>query len=130
MFDPLPPLDPPSGHSLTNGDFAHPPLGKGFDWRVTPHLEISFSFGGAPAIHLSGKQPESVEILHQWVPLLGGARYRLRGGCDAEGLQWELVDRPPRDGRYKLALHYRRQPGTVRAEGSFPCRPLVLEKLP
>ena len=95
------PLEPERGFSLTNGDFRIPPLSRGFDWRV--HVAEGISVlrrNSQPGLRItfSGRQPESSEVLSQFVPLLPGREYRLRfryrtsGIAPDTGLRWRIVD--------------------------------------
>jgi hypothetical protein len=92
---------PETGHSLTAGDFHALPMSRGFDWRlpgpdgVTTLLEehprgMHFTF--------SGRQPESCEILTQYVPVLEDSSYELRyryrtaGIAPGTGLEWRITN--------------------------------------
>ncbi len=94
-------LAPNKGQIVTNGDFAVPPV-AGFDWKfgTEPGVAVGQTdpSQGVPAqglsIELDGKQPESVRLLEQEIPL--GPRmqyvvryeYRLLGGSGDSGLHW------------------------------------------
>ena len=146
---------PLAAGSLTNGDLAHEPASHGFDWRVTGAAGVSFYFRGPPhgwSIALSGKQPEGVDLLQQFVPLLPRMRYRIRLDYGLEnltrksGLSWSvlpaigtapLLDEAPLDpppvfasadaGLARLVLRYRRPAGETRAEGALVLRRVALE---
>lgn len=96
----LPP-EPERGPSLTNGDFRIPPLSRGFDWRVHAVEGVSVSRRESqPALRItfSGRQPESCEVLSQFVPLLPGREYRLRFRyrtseiAPSTGVRWRIFD--------------------------------------
>ena len=98
---PYPPPEPERGLSLTNGDFRMPPLSRGFDWRLHAAEGVSVSRSESPPalrITLSGRQPESCEVLSQFVPLLPGREYRLRFRYRTSdiapntGVHWRIFD--------------------------------------
>ena len=65
---------------ITNGDFMTEPSGHGFDWRPAhPPGVADLQIPGAHRIVLSGKEPESCELLRQFVVLEKGSRIRLPG---------------------------------------------------
>jgi hypothetical protein len=73
-------LDPDRGDVVTNGALATP-LALGFDWKFNSAPEHSIEFQGADAgarIELSGRQPETVDLLRQTIPVSAGGRYSLR----------------------------------------------------
>jgi tetratricopeptide (TPR) repeat protein len=150
-------VDPAHGAVLTNGGFATPPSGAGFDWRLTapPGLlahwnpsTLRFSF--------SGFEPEDCALLEQWAPL-AVRRYRLSfeyqtaGMPLPTGLRWAITPRdgagfesqglasaatwqerrwsfaPEQAGLARVRLVYRREPGTTSAEGSLELRHVRLE---
>ena len=93
--------EPERGLALTNGDFRAPPLSRGFDWRMHAAEGVSVSRRESPPalrIAFSGRQPESCEILSQFVPLLPGREYQLRFRYRTSeiapntGLRWRIVD--------------------------------------
>jgi tetratricopeptide (TPR) repeat protein len=140
---------------LTNGDFSHTPAGRGFDWRLTPDSNVSVSVLGPPAevlVTFSGKQPESLDVLWQFVPLAAESqRWRFRFEYRTVGLaggpQWafdgvSLGDLPPakywrsaelpvfsRQTRHCLTLRSVRKSGSTRDEGELWLRNLKLERL-
>ena len=96
----LPP-EPERGLSLTNGDFRVPPLSHCFDWRVHAAEGVSVSRRESqPALRItfSGQQPESCELLSQFVPVLPGRKYQLRFRYRTSeivpdtGVQWRIFD--------------------------------------
>jgi hypothetical protein len=146
-------LDPARGVSLTNPGFRFEPLLRGFDWRISTSSEISAVREESPPalrIMLSGRQPESCEMLAQFVPLAAHRKYRLRfhyrtTGVPAEsGLRCRVfaAEAPlPASAEWtagalsfesgdatgaRLALLYRRPPGSPRAQGSITLRELDL----
>jgi hypothetical protein len=97
---PHPALSPEEGRSLTNGNFAEGDLDAGFDWRMRAPGGVRidrFEGPGAVRIRFSGKQPETCEILSQYVPLM-----------------------PKRD--YILTVRYR--PAGIESESGLYCRVL------
>ena len=94
-------LEPRQGRSITNGDFAEPPLGAGFDWRLHPVQGVTATRSDSPPelrFTFSGKQPEHCVLLEQVLPLAPGLAYRLTysssasGIPAASGLRWYLAD--------------------------------------
>jgi hypothetical protein len=76
-----------------NGQFAHTPLGTGFDWRApnTPDVEIDFrdpsAYRGSHCLRVdyAGRNLES-EPVSEWVPVVPGHAYRLRAEVRSEGI--------------------------------------------
>lgn len=65
---------------LTNGDFHLPSIGSAFDWRFSAPAGIYIDREGTPpaiSVSFTGKQPESTEILSQYVPLLPLRKYQI-----------------------------------------------------
>jgi hypothetical protein len=95
---PYAPLDPARGASLTNGDFAFPPAGRGFDWQVPAQPVVNAFpdvYEKALRIELTGRQPESCDLLAQPLPLAPATRYRLSLTWRADpggGFHWSVVD--------------------------------------
>jgi len=98
---PYPALDPGRGAVLTNARLVQPFLGRGFDWRVgsAEGLYVRSRSGSEPLrFGFSGRQPESLELLTQWLPLAGGRRYELRTAYNTgelegnTGLSWRVLD--------------------------------------
>ncbi|MDQ2900967.1 MAG: hypothetical protein M3Y07_14385 [Acidobacteriota bacterium] len=150
---PYPPLDPSAGKSLINGNFAHAPTGRGFDWRPANIEGVSVNYYQTNPnlwIEFSGKQPESCEPLSTWVLLEPLRNYRLTCRYEAagippgSGLKWRLGTqftsqtpatmefRTPEGAQrlWRLALVYQRAPGTVRIEGSIRLASVSLEFAP
>jgi tetratricopeptide (TPR) repeat protein len=142
------------GHRQTgliyNGDFATEPSGHGFDWRPSPAEGVAdVALQGSYRIQLSGKQPESSELLRQFVALQPGKMYSLRwegrtqGFGSPTGIEWSAgatrsALEPAQDWRagtmdFKaeaalppITLAYHRPTGQARAEGSVEIRAVSL----
>ncbi len=148
---PYEPLDRNRGPWLTNPDFRAAPLQAGFDWNLVeaPWLRSGRS-GGELRLAVSGLQPENCLLAWQSVPVVRGTRYRVqfafRGleGADPAGLTWVWFDpaggwspgEPQADGALvfrapaevgRLALMYRRPPGSARLTGTVAVGRLKLE---
>jgi len=78
---PYQPLWPRQGLSMTNGDFVFSPISQGFDWRLCnppgvytlwdkSHSQLVMTF--------TGKEPENLEILYQFLPLLPAHSYLIK----------------------------------------------------
>ena len=142
-------LDPVHGESLTNSGFEHPPTGTGFDWRMAevPWMRV-VPFQGGVELVLAGNQPERCLLASQYVPVLTGARYRLRlnlpSGPPREGLTWIVqtaagkpVETEPGVGHsltfaatagvLRLSLFYVRPLGTIRFAGTIALSGAKLE---
>ncbi|MEO7649267.1 MAG: hypothetical protein ABIZ80_02285 [Bryobacteraceae bacterium] len=98
---PYPALAASAGMSLTNGDLSSEPLSRGFDWRIAEVGEISSAYFGARRelrIAFSGRQPESCEVLRQYLPVEPGKQYTLRIRYRTErltgktGLHWRAYN--------------------------------------
>jgi hypothetical protein len=91
----------PSGSSpLSNGDFRKPISGHGFDWMVVPLNGVSIRQLGENAgvsISLDGSQPETCQLLLQYLPLSPKHRYRMTWEMRADdanepsGLNWHIL---------------------------------------
>jgi len=95
------PLAPEEGISLTNGDFADPPVEHGFDWRLPAVAGAAVERGGLPprlCITFDGHQPEVCELATQFLPLVPSRKYRLRFRYQTDniapgsGLRWHIVN--------------------------------------
>ncbi len=145
-FARLIPYPPSAPGNLVNGDFAQPILDHGFDWRAAPAgcavAARTHAEGPALELFLAANRPEDCEIYHQFLILSPGIRYELRFEYrtadlpDPTGIYWSLDERcdyqfrssadwtsavwrwqsSPAAGR--LALRYRRSPGSTRHEGA------------
>ena len=151
------------GHAQTgliaNGDFATEPSGHGFDWHPSRAEGLTdVALTGSYRIAFSGRQPESSELLRQFVVLQPGKVYSLRweartqGFASPSGIEWTAgathgALEPAQDWRsggldFKMdfkaeaalvpvTLAYRRPTGQARAEGSIEIRAVSLvEKQP
>jgi len=150
-------LEPEAGRVLTNGDFSAPPRGRGFDWRFHRVEGVSVTRTSEPAgvrLAFSGRQPEDCELAAQFLPLRPGTayrlscRYRTAGVPEPSGLEWRISgarsapvsSQDWRDATLefvaaaaapsRLALHYRRAPGTTRIEGALWIARVGLEPRP
>jgi tetratricopeptide (TPR) repeat protein len=93
-------LAPASGRSLTDGDFTILPTSQGFDWRLPVIGGVTTLLDEQPALRISfsGRQPESCEVLTQFLPVLESSPYELRfsyrttGIAPETGLRWRLTD--------------------------------------
>jgi hypothetical protein len=129
---------PPAGVAPFGG------TGRGFDCRAlqsvgVAHLNLE---EGGHRIRLSGKQPEDVDLLLQYVGgLQVGAEYALDWQMEpaVAGLEWRIAGQVRRVGplRFRataavmpLVLHYQRTAGTVRAEVDVDVRSVGLEAWP
>ena len=156
-------LDPPAprlGVSLSNGEFSESPIQHGFDWRIPSTSGVTVRHSSASKsleIKFSGQQPESCNLILQYIPLIPSNTYRLR--CHYEtsdlppdpGLKWSvysmigarptipaseapgfenLIFQTGADSRLaSLVLRYVRDPGTVRIKGSIVIDKVTLESL-
>jgi hypothetical protein len=136
---------------------AFPPLARGFDWRPAGVAGAAISFDPAAremTVSLSGKQPESCDLVQHYVVLEPGANHRFRFQSETHGLPagagltWSFIDAksgaelaafdisaqpgeftvPPGCELARLVLRYRRPAGSVRAEGSIAFRDFTLER--
>jgi tetratricopeptide (TPR) repeat protein len=139
---------------INNGDFATAPSGHGFDWRPSPVDGVTnVPLPGSYRIQFSGKQPESSELLRQFVVLEPGKVYslhweaRTQGFASPSGMEWiaggtHAAVEPAQDWRaavmdfkmnfkaetalLPIKLVYRRPTGQARAEGSVEIRAVSL----
>lgn len=89
---------PSNDHPVSNPDFAVPISGNGFDWSVSQGkgIDIQRIVPYGLRIALNGLEPESFSLLHQFIPVRGGARYRLTWDLEAidraapDGMRWEV----------------------------------------
>jgi tetratricopeptide (TPR) repeat protein len=145
-----------SSQVLSNGNFQQSPRGAGFDWRLPSTEGIVWKWEPSHlTISFSGSQAESGVLLEQIVPLAPTVRrYRLSfeylttGLPVHTGVHWDLDGQETslepstawreasavfsRHGLSlsRLRLVYRREPGTVRAEGQMELRHLRMEPIP
>ena len=147
------------GHTQTgliaNGDFATEPSGHGFDWRPSRAEGLSdVPLPGSYRILFSGRQPESTELLRQFVALQPGKTYSLRwesrtqGFGSPSGIDWTagatrstlepaqdwhagIMEFKAEAALLPITLTYHRPKGQARAEGSIEIRAVSLvEKQP
>jgi hypothetical protein len=138
---------------LVNGDFAQPILNRGFDWNIISNTGVAaMRLGGSGLqIMFSGNQPEQVDILSHFVPVVKSAVYVLRFQYRTAdlprqtGLFWSLAgqqqsplaaaeDWSPAEWQFqapasaaRLVLNYRRFPGTTRGAGKLLLRKVELK---
>lgn len=95
------------GAGLVNADFRTPQSEHGFGWQLsTPEGVYAEHTSAGLTLRFSGKQPEDVELLSQYVPLLPHRRYVLTvrygvSGIGTESGLWCTV--ASADGRDLLA---------------------------
>jgi hypothetical protein len=135
---------------ITNGDFTAEPSGHGFDWRPAhPPGVADLPIPGAHRIVLSGKEPESCELLRQFVVLEKGKSYSLtweartkdfrsptgikwsagsaNGGVErAEDWQAGGLEFKAEGPAMPIKLEYQRPMGQARAEGWIEIRKISL----
>jgi hypothetical protein len=127
-----------------NPDFGQPRIGHGFDWWLVQNPGVTHVSLDTPPSHrilLSGMQPESAELLRQYVGVSAGRRYLLRWESRgiASGVIWRIGSSSApllaaddwTAGQFSfvaaedssaLALLYHRPLGEPRAEGSVELR--------
>jgi hypothetical protein len=137
------------GEGLVNGDLRTAPTGEGLDWRIRMDDGVTANWRpGVLSFQLSGREPGSCVLLEQPAPVEPG-RYRLRFEYQAEagGVRWMLdgEESPAltasngwaaaergfsasRGGLGWLRLIYRRETGSVKAEGTIQIRSLRWDK--
>ncbi|HTX36102.1 MAG TPA: hypothetical protein VME43_13825 [Bryobacteraceae bacterium] len=151
---PYEPLDGTAGRSLTDADFQHPPSGNGFDWHVEGAPGVTaVRFAGALRATFSGDEADDCVVAWEYLPLEPGREYQLRQTVQAEdapsaaGLRWHLFY--PKNGPVwapleadlshgfrapagvaRLALMYRRAPGSTRLTGDIAVTGLRLDRMP
>jgi tetratricopeptide (TPR) repeat protein len=90
-----------SGALLYNGDFALPPTGHGFDWRLSEIEGVGAAREETPAglrLTFSGGQPENTEPLAQLAPVEPDTAYELKFGYRTSGIaaaagpNWRIDD--------------------------------------
>ncbi len=147
-------LDGTAGRSLTNANFQHSPSGNGFDWHVEGAPGVTaVRFDGALRATFSGNEADDCVVAWEYLPLEPGGQYRLRQTVQAEdavssaGLRWHLFY--PKNGPVwapleadlsdgfrapagvaRLALIYRRAPGSTRLTGEVDVTGLRLDRMP
>jgi hypothetical protein len=135
---------------ITDGDFRTEPSGHGFDWRPAhPKGIADMQVSGALRVLLSGTQPESCELLRQYVALEPGKWYSLRWEARTRdlpsptGIRWSAgaamaaVEKAEdwRNGAVEfkamtnlmpVVIEYHRPTGQARAEGWIELRKVSL----
>jgi hypothetical protein len=133
---------------VVNPDFGPPHVGHGFDWWLVQNPGVTETPLDTPALRVSfnGMQPESCELLRQYVGIQSGRRYLLRWESRgiASGIAWHagVVNAPLRASddwtpgqlafvatrdSSSIALFYHRPLGEPRAEGSVELRHIAIE---
>jgi hypothetical protein len=146
-------LGRPAPGGITNTDFARSPVNHGFDWRLlesagVTHVHLDPS---GHRILLSGKQPESCDLLRQIVAVETGKQYELhwetrtQGIAPPSGIEWSVAGRrapvaaaedwrkgvvsfTAPAGLVPITLVYRRPVGQPRAEGFIELRTVSLQE--
>lgn len=132
-----------------NPDFGPPRIGHGFDWQMIQQPGVAYVRLDAPSLRISfnAMQPESCELLRQYVGVHAGKRYILRWESRgiASGLTWRIGGDSPtlRAGsdwnpgqlvftatEDALTLNYNRPLGHPRVEGSVELRHVTIEDQP
>lgn len=93
-------LQPETGQSLTDGDFDALPTSQGFDWRLpgAPGVTVFQERPAGLHVTFSGRQPESCEVLVEYLPVMENSGYQLRyryrtsGIAPGTGLAWRITD--------------------------------------
>jgi hypothetical protein len=96
---PFSPLSPEQGAIVTDGDFEGN-LRRGFDWRTgaANGVAIGHSYAGGESVELNGKQPESMVLMEQRIPVTAGKSYsiswqhQLDGAAGDSGLRWVVKE--------------------------------------
>jgi len=125
----------PTPDGITAPNFEAPQTGQGFDWRLNKSMGVRHPFPGR--IALSGEQPESVQLLSQFVGgLHPGTRYQLtwKSSEAVPGVHWRINGEPTTEFRATaevavLSLWYQRPLGEVRAEATFDLSNVTLSAL-
>jgi hypothetical protein len=135
---------PDPAAQVFNPDFGPPHIGHGFDWWLVQNPGVTHVSLDTPPAHrilFSGKQPESCELLRQYVGVSAGKRYLLRWESRGigSGIAWRAgsSSAPLRTGddwtpgqlsflaaddSSAVGLFYNRPLGEPRAEGSVELR--------
>jgi tetratricopeptide (TPR) repeat protein len=135
---------------IANGDFGTEPSGHGFDWRPSSAEGLSYvPLPGSYRILFSGRQPESTELLRQFVALQPDKTYslhwvaRTQGFVSPSGVEWSvgmaraalepaqdwhagIMDFKAEAALMPITLVYHRPTGQARAEGSVEIRAVSL----
>jgi len=133
-----------------NPDFGPPRIGHGFDWWLAPNPGVTHVALDNPPAHrivFSGQQPESCELLRQYIGVHTGKRYLLRWESRgaASGIAWRAGSQssPLRAGgdwtpgqlsfvaapdSSPISLFYQRPLGEPRLEGAVELRHVVIDE--
>lgn len=150
---------PESGNLVVHPDFEAPRVGHGFDWRLMENPGVKFTPLDTPAasletpsalrISFDGMEPESCDLIEQFVGVTKRKRYVLRWEArgNATGVAWnvepesatvhggedwtrgELRFAAAKDGQ-AIELRYARPLGEARTEGTIELRSISIEELP
>ena len=124
-------------HGIFHGDFETPRIGHGFGWRsgdIAGVSQLDLTQPSRRRIIFDGHEPESCELLRQFVALEPGKRYMLAwesrsdGPKSSAGIEWRIAGEHAPVSSHQLSftastelvpliLHYDRPPGEVRVEG-------------
>ncbi|HEX5430865.1 MAG TPA: hypothetical protein VFW83_02785, partial [Bryobacteraceae bacterium] len=141
-------LGHPAPSGIFSPDFGNPRIGHGFDWRLIESSGVTHLAEDNPPAHriiFNGQQPESCELLLQFLALDSGRQYTLQweartSGFPAQtGLEWRIGSERGqlaasdewKSGEFTftasadwptLSLTYQRPLGEVRAEGYLEIR--------
>ena len=82
------------GNAVFNGDFEHPPIGGGFDWRWFPQQDVwldfadrgAYSGGRCLRVDFVGERNRDYESVAQFVPVAAGQPYRLSAWARSEAI--------------------------------------------
>jgi O-antigen ligase len=147
-------------HRNIGQSFDSPPIGEGFDWRMSPTEGIAVSPNpGVMTVSFTGKQPEFWPALERIAQVTPAARYRLNfqyetEGPSTSGLRWrvldgmdghvlarsapltapsakeETLDFEPPGSLVRMQLYYEREPGSERWRGAIRLSGAELIRLP
>lgn len=149
-------LGNPAPSGIVGPDFTAPRIGHGFDWRLIESQGITHLSDESPPAHrilFSGQQPESCELLYQFVALQAGRHYTLQWESRTPdfpmqtGLEWRIGSQQGSisfsnewsSGEFgftaatdwaALSLTYQRPIGEVRTEGYLEIRHVRLVETP
>lgn len=154
-------LDPASGQLVTNPSFALKTSSRGFDWRIGNVNGVEITGVGSSEglrVELTGEQPESCELLSQFIPVQQSTQYRFGADWNATGLRSDSglgfqiydpasnrllatltpadsgsssslsVEVPPGTTLLRCALRYSRPLGQTRAHGTLEIKRLSFQR--
>lgn len=112
-------LDPAKGVSVADPDFKFAPLASVFGWRVSDVPGVFTSgFSGSVRFEITGDQPQSVQFLSVFAPVLSATGYRLRWKSDGSSLS------SPEDPGFSFLIA-QKQIGQEPGEVVTQCPPLL-----